>query len=223
VKSSDSNPPPRGDLRAGGRLRLLRGEDRELASRELGVTAATLSGWREDFLAAGQAALKSRPADERDGEIARLRAEVGELTKLSAIPADNPRRATTGTQAARPARRLHGRGTHRHIRRILTESPSHGEGYRKVWARLRHQGFRTSKERVRRLMSEHGLQALRRVGYPNARADSPRSRGIGIGGRMTAHAGPGPTGPGDGRELAFLVRVWTGPVLGWDNLRRGPG
>jgi hypothetical protein len=61
-------------------LRLLRGEDLELLSRGLGVTAATLSGWREDFLAAGQAALKSRPADGRDDEIARLRAKVGELT-----------------------------------------------------------------------------------------------------------------------------------------------
>src|SRR5262245_2706799 len=61
-------------------LRLLRGEDLDLISRELGVTAATLATWREDFLAGGQAALKSRPADERDDEIARLRAKVGELT-----------------------------------------------------------------------------------------------------------------------------------------------
>ena len=41
-------------------LRLLRGEDLELVSRELGVTAAELSGWREQFLAAGEASLKSR-------------------------------------------------------------------------------------------------------------------------------------------------------------------
>ena len=61
-------------------LRLLRGEDLELVSRELGVTAATLSGWRDDFLAGGQAALKSRPTVDRDDEIARLRAKVGELT-----------------------------------------------------------------------------------------------------------------------------------------------
>ena len=61
-------------------LRLLRGEDLELVSRELGVTAATLSGWRDAFLAGGQAALKSRPTDDRDDEIARLRAKVGELT-----------------------------------------------------------------------------------------------------------------------------------------------
>jgi putative transposase len=54
-----------------------------------------------------------------------------------------------------------------HIRRILTESPFHGEGYRKVWARLRYQGIRTSKQRVRRLMREHGLQAPQRVGHPH--------------------------------------------------------
>jgi transposase-like protein len=61
-------------------LRLIRGEDLELLSRELGVTAATLSAWRDDFLAGGQAALKSRPTDDRDDEIARLRSKVGELT-----------------------------------------------------------------------------------------------------------------------------------------------
>src|SRR5262245_46256351 len=61
-------------------LRLLRGEDLELMSRELGVTAATLSSWRDDFLAGGHAALKSRPTDDRDEEIARLRSKVGELT-----------------------------------------------------------------------------------------------------------------------------------------------
>ena len=52
------------------------------------------------------------------------------------------------------------------IRRVLTDSPFHGEGYRKVWARLRHAGLRASKERVRRLMREHGLSAASRVGRP---------------------------------------------------------
>ena len=52
------------------------------------------------------------------------------------------------------------------IRQVLTDSPFHGEGYRKVWARLRHQGLRTSKERVRRLMRENGLQATTRMGSP---------------------------------------------------------
>ena len=60
--------------------RLLRGEDPETLSRQLGVTAATLSSWREAFLDGGTAALKSRPADDRDELIARLQAEVGQLT-----------------------------------------------------------------------------------------------------------------------------------------------
>jgi predicted RNase H-like nuclease (RuvC/YqgF family) len=70
-------------------LRLLRGEelelDLELVSRELGVTAAELSGWREQFLAAGEASLKSRPADARDAEIDRLQAKVGEPTMTAEL------------------------------------------------------------------------------------------------------------------------------------------
>jgi len=46
-----------------------------------------------------------------------------------------------------------------HIRKVIEDSPFTGEGYRKVWARLRYGGIRTSKERTRRLMREHGLQA----------------------------------------------------------------
>jgi len=61
-------------------LRLLRGEDLDTLSRELGVTAATLSSWRDTFLDGGKAALKSRPADDRDELIARLQAKVGQLT-----------------------------------------------------------------------------------------------------------------------------------------------
>lgn len=61
-------------------VRLLRGEDLESLSRELGVTAATLSSWRQGFLDGGTAAMKSRPADDRDELIARLQAKVGQLT-----------------------------------------------------------------------------------------------------------------------------------------------
>jgi len=61
-------------------LRVLRGEDLDLVSRELSVTAATLSDWRDQFLAGGQANLKRRTADGRDEELARLKALVGDLT-----------------------------------------------------------------------------------------------------------------------------------------------
>jgi transposase len=61
-------------------LRLLRGEELDLVSRDLGITAATLSAWREHFVAGGQASLKSRTADGQDSELARLKALVGDLT-----------------------------------------------------------------------------------------------------------------------------------------------
>jgi len=66
-------------------LRLLRGEDLELVSREYGVTAARLSQWREDFLAAGQQGLKKRTQDPRDEQMARLQAKVGELTMANEL------------------------------------------------------------------------------------------------------------------------------------------
>ena len=58
-------------------LRLLRGEDLETVSRELGVTAATLTGWRDAFLAGGGAALATRAATGEELESERLKAKLG--------------------------------------------------------------------------------------------------------------------------------------------------
>src|SRR6476661_1227092 len=58
-------------------LRLLRGEDLELVSRSLSVTAATLSGWREAFLAAGEAALTTRATTGEELASERLKAKLG--------------------------------------------------------------------------------------------------------------------------------------------------
>ena len=52
------------------------------------------------------------------------------------------------------------------IRTVLAASPFHGEGHRKIWARLRMTGTRTSLRRVLRLMRENGLLAPSRVGTP---------------------------------------------------------
>ena len=52
------------------------------------------------------------------------------------------------------------------IRAVLSASPFHGEGHRKIWARLRMAGTRTSKRRVLRLMGENDLLAPSRVGSP---------------------------------------------------------
>jgi len=50
------------------------------------------------------------------------------------------------------------------IRAVLARSPFVGEGYRKVWARLRLAGVRAGKPRVLRLMREAGLLAPTRIG-----------------------------------------------------------
>ena len=52
------------------------------------------------------------------------------------------------------------------IRGVLAASPFHGEGHRKVWARLRCAGTRTSLRRVLRLMRENDLLAPGRAGSP---------------------------------------------------------
>ena len=48
------------------------------------------------------------------------------------------------------------------IKHRIESSPFHDEGYRKICARLRYEGTRTSKERVRRLMREQHLQPVNR-------------------------------------------------------------
>lgn len=80
-------PRPRMSARRkqGAVLRLLKGEPIELVSRELGATAADLAAWRDAFLAAGEASLRTRPADDRDAEIARLKGKVGDLTMANEL------------------------------------------------------------------------------------------------------------------------------------------
>lgn len=84
-------------------LRLLRGEDLELLSRELGVVASTLSLWREEFLVAGQTALKGKAgtADARDEQISRLKKKVGELTMENELLHEKAQRLEAGLPLAR--------------------------------------------------------------------------------------------------------------------------
>src|SRR3954468_2426726 len=80
-------------------LRLLRGEDLEQVSRSLGVTAATLSSWRDALLAAGEASLATRATDGEARESGRLKARLGEMllerelleAKIAALEARDPR------------------------------------------------------------------------------------------------------------------------------------
>src|SRR4051794_15058086 len=203
-------------------LRLLRGEDLETVSRSLEVTAAALTAWRDAFLAAGEAALATRPADgetlasERAaegaarGDAAPAGAAGGEDRRPGGRPPFGPAEGEAMSRAPSPSAgvpyglalvcRVRGvaRSTvYRHreppraaaprrpgpagpmpdadlleaIRAVLAASPFHGEGHRKVWARLRHGGVRTSRRRVLRLMREADLLAPSRTGAPRG----PRS------------------------------------------------
>ena len=98
-ESKGTEPPSGGSVAAGGGrfsarrkaetvLRLLRGESLETVSREAGVTAATLSEWRDDFMAAGEAGLKTRAPSLQDDQIKDLKAKIGELTMDLAIQAE---------------------------------------------------------------------------------------------------------------------------------------
>ena len=79
-------------------LRLLRGEDLEILSRALGVTAATLTGWQDTFVAAGEASLATRSTDGEALETERLKAKLGEMllerelleAKIAALEANRP-------------------------------------------------------------------------------------------------------------------------------------
>jgi len=66
-------------------LRLLRGEEIDVVSREVGVNAAKIASWREEFIAGGREALKSRDTAPADRELLEARAKVGELTMKNDI------------------------------------------------------------------------------------------------------------------------------------------
>jgi transposase-like protein len=65
--------------------RLLRGEPLETLARELNVTAARLSEWRDRALVGAEAAMKERERDSRDEELLRLRAKLGEITMANEL------------------------------------------------------------------------------------------------------------------------------------------
>ena len=93
----------------------------------------------------------------RQWEVARSTHYARRAARRSAVPRGTPGRPPVVSDEALVEA----------IREVLEEAEAlgfRGEGYRKVWARLRHRGLPTAKERVRRLMRAHGLQAPHPVG-----------------------------------------------------------
>src|SRR4051794_2937226 len=82
-------------------LRLPRGEDLEAVSRPLGVTAAALTAWRDAFLAAGEAALATRPADGETLASERLKARLGGMLLRQELPEEKAAAPEAGRPSAR--------------------------------------------------------------------------------------------------------------------------
>src|ERR687893_1956146 len=90
--------------------RLLRGEPLESLARELNVTAARLSEWRDRALVGAEAATKERERDGRDEELLRLKAKLGEITmanellgqKIAALEGGRPLGRRRSRRLARP-------------------------------------------------------------------------------------------------------------------------
>jgi putative transposase len=107
------------------------------------------------------------------------------------------------------------------IRQVLAASPFVGEGHRKVWARLRGAGIRTSKARVLRLMRVAGLLAPTRAGHPHGPAAHD---GTIIPARPDAMWGTDATSclTGEGTATIFLaVDHFTAECVGLHAARRG--
>lgn len=81
-------------------LRILRGEDLDTVSRELGVTAARLSSWRDEFLSGGESNLKSCTPTAQDDEVGRLKGMVGDLTMRLELSRERIRRIESGDPLA---------------------------------------------------------------------------------------------------------------------------
>ena len=92
-------------------------------------------------------------------EIPRSTVYAARARRLRPVPPCRRGPKTTWTDASLTER----------VRQVLAASPFVGEGYRKVWARLRVAAdpVRTSKGRVLRLMREAGLLAPTRMGTPH--------------------------------------------------------
>lgn len=83
-------------------LRLLRGEQLDVVSRDLGVTAARLSQWREQFLAAGKQNLKAHPPEEVPREeVQRMKSVIADLTMRNELLRERARALEAGLPLAR--------------------------------------------------------------------------------------------------------------------------
>src|SRR5271169_1439073 len=163
--------------------RMLRGEPLELVARETNVSIARLiqsgrdhhgqrAALRQDRGEGGQAPFGPQevetmsralsPSFARCYGLARV-ARVWKISRASVYRSLKETPPNTITRRPGPVGACSDAELADHIRRQIDASRLHGEGYRKLWARLRFAGVRASPRRVRRVMRENGLLAPHRV------------------------------------------------------------
>jgi len=114
------------------------------------------------------------PSSNRSYGVARVIA-VWQLARSSYYAARR-RQQHPRSASKRGPQRLSDEDLAREIRQVLDQSVFHSEGYRKVWARLRHKGIRAWKDRVLRVMREQQLLSPSR--RPDARPTNPHEGSI---------------------------------------------
>jgi len=104
------------------------------------------------------------PSTQRVYGLARV-CRAWEMARSTVYATNGRAAAPAGPRRRGPTPRWSDEALLEAIRAVLTAAAFLGEGHRKVWARLRWQGVRTSKGRVLRLMRAAHLLAPTRVGH----------------------------------------------------------
>jgi hypothetical protein len=77
-------------------LRVLKGESLDELSRELAVPASRLSEWRDEFLRAGEASMKTREPNAQDEEIRKLKETIGSIAMENEVLREGVRKWKAG-------------------------------------------------------------------------------------------------------------------------------
>lgn len=105
------------------------------------------------------------PSTKKPYGVARV-LDVWNLPRSSFYAARHRERHPNSTPGKRGPHHLSDEQALEEIRKILHEPMFAGEGYRKVWARLRHKEIRIWKDRVLRIMRDNGLLSPNRQAKP---------------------------------------------------------
>jgi transposase InsO family protein len=109
------------------------------------------------------------PSSKRPYGVARV-VDVWQLARSSYYAARQRQQHPRAAEKRGPKRRSD-EELAQEIRQVLDQSVFHGEGYRKVWTRLRQKGIRVWRDRVLRVMRENQLLSPSR--QPDARPSNP--------------------------------------------------